>query len=123
MHVPNSCTLGTLVLCYGLCLNAFNNMKYELEVPIGVGKKGRPVFCMKSFTGSSAWPYAAPFPTITRGRWAFASNVTASETAFGGARDDGGGGHLENEEGNPQCHTLPSQQMFLPREHFLPQPH
>ncbi len=57
--------------------------------PIGVGRKGRWVRSIRSLMASSAWAYAAPLPTTTRGAladlsiWAILKSLASSAAPFG----------------------------------------
>lgn len=58
--------------------------------PIGVAKNGKLVDSISSLTCFSALPYAAPFPTITKGRFAFEIILTAFSMSWGFGKIFGG---------------------------------
>lgn len=61
----------------------FGDASGTTPFPIGVAKKGKLVLSINSRTSFSAFAYAAPLPTTTKGLLAFDKTETAFSISFG----------------------------------------
>jgi hypothetical protein len=64
----------------------------KTPLPIGVGRNGILVWSINLRIATSAWAYAAPFPTMTKGALADFSKLTTTSIFVGSAPDRGGAG-------------------------------